>query len=72
MIVKELLKSAKGKYEIITAGKFSSNIASKRLLKKLGFKRWGLGSGFVKRGKLYMDTELFLSKIKKNSLKMTN
>ena len=39
MIVKELLKRAKGKYEIITAGTFSSNIASKRLLKRFGFKR---------------------------------
>jgi len=63
-IVKELLKRAKGKYKIITAGTFSCNIASKRLLKKLGFKRWGLGPGFVKRGKLYMDTELFYLKLK--------
>jgi len=64
MIVKELLKRAKGKYEIVTVGIFSSNIASKKLLKKLGFKRWGLGPGFVKRGKLYMDTELFYLKLK--------
>ena len=67
MIVKELLKRAKGKYEIITAGIFSSNIASKKLLKKLGFKRWGLGPGFVKRGKLYMDMELFYLKLKNGS-----
>jgi len=67
MIVKELLKMAKGKYEIITAGIFSSNIASKKLLKKLGFKRWGLGPKFVKRGKLYMDTELFYLKLKNDS-----
>jgi RimJ/RimL family protein N-acetyltransferase len=52
MIVKELLNRAKDKYEIITARTFSSNIASKRLLKKFGFKRWGLGPKFVKRGKL--------------------
>jgi len=64
MIVKELLKRAKGKYEIITAGTFSRNIASKRLLKKFGFKRWGLGPRFVKRGRLYMDTELFYLKLK--------
>jgi len=64
MLVKELLKRAKGKYEIITAGTFSSNIASKGLLKKFGFKRWGLGPKFVKRGKLYMDTELFYLKLK--------
>ena len=63
-IVKELLERAKGKYEIITAGTFSRNIASKKLLKKLGFKRWGFGPGFVKRGKLYMDTELFYLKLK--------
>jgi len=64
MIVKELLKRAKCKYEIITAGIFSSNIASKKLLKKLGFKRWGFGPKFVKRGKLYMDMELFYLKLK--------
>jgi len=63
-IVKELLKRAKGKYEIVTANTFSRNIASKKLLKKLGFKRWGLGPKFVKRGKLYMDTELFYLKLK--------
>ena len=63
-IVKELLKRAKDKYEIITANTFSSNIASKKLLKKLGFKRWGLGPKFVKRGKLYIDTELFYLKLK--------
>jgi len=39
MIVKELLKRAKGKYEIVTANTFSRNIASKKLLKKLGFER---------------------------------
>jgi len=40
MIVKELLKRAKGKYEIVTANTFSRNIASKKLLKKLGFEKW--------------------------------
>jgi len=64
MIVKELLEGAKGKYEIVTANTFSRNVASKRLLKKLGFKRWGLGPKFVKRGNLYMDMELFYLKLK--------
>jgi len=63
-IVKELLKRARDKYEIITAGTFSRNIASKKLLKKLGFKRWGLGPKFAKRGRLYMDIELFYLRLK--------
>jgi RimJ/RimL family protein N-acetyltransferase len=63
-MAKRLLKMAKGKYEIITAGTFSRNTASKRLLKRLGFRRWGLGSKFVKRGKLYMDSELFYLRLK--------
>ena len=65
-IVRQLLKMAKGKYEIVTAGAFSRNTASKRLLKKLGFKRWAFGPKFVKRGKMYMDTEIFYLRLKNN------
>jgi RimJ/RimL family protein N-acetyltransferase len=63
-IVKELLRLAKGKYEIVTAETFSRNTASKKLLRRAGFRKWGLGPRFIKRGKLYMDSELFYLKIK--------
>jgi len=38
IIVKELLKRAKGKYEIVTANTFSRNIASKKAFEKNGLR----------------------------------
>ncbi|HUC38506.1 MAG TPA: GNAT family protein [Candidatus Acidoferrum sp.] len=57
MLVKEMLKLCRKKYEIVTAGYFSNNLASKALLKKFGFKRWAHGPGFAKRGRVYMDID---------------
>ena len=63
-LVKEIIKKCSGKYEIVTAGTFDSNTASKKLLRKLGFKTWGIGKGFVKRGRLYMDSELWYLRLR--------
>lgn len=58
-LAKEALKLAKGKYEIISAGTFKHNKASRELLKKLGFIRWGTAPNWVKRGKLYFNSEFY-------------
>lgn len=58
-LAREALKKCKGKYEIISAGTFKHNKASSNLLKKLGFKKWGTAPNWVKRGKLYFDSEFY-------------
>lgn len=58
-LLRALIKECEGRYEIVTGSTFSTNTASKRLLKKLGFKRWARGHKFVKRGRLYMDSEFY-------------
>lgn len=63
-LVKALIKKCRAKYEIATASLFSSNVASKRMFSKMGFKVWGRGPNFVKRGKIYLDSELLYSKLR--------
>ncbi len=64
-LIKEILKQARDKYEIIVAGFFANNKASRKLLQRFGFKRWAFGPKFVKRGKIYLDNEMMYLNIKK-------
>jgi RimJ/RimL family protein N-acetyltransferase len=64
LLLKYVLKKYRKKYEIFTASIFSNNTGSRALLKKFGFKGWGIGPKFVKRGKLYFDDEHYYLKLK--------
>ena len=57
--MEEMLKRARKKYDIGIAGIFGSNAASKKLLAKFGFRRWGDSPRLVRHGKLYMDNDLY-------------
>lgn len=63
-LLKALIKECSRKYEIITAGVFSNNTASKRLLKRFGFVKWAKGPKFIKRGMLYIDSEFYYLRLK--------
>lgn len=63
-MMKEMIRLCKKKYETLTASFFSNNTASKALLKKFGFKKWGYGPKFAKRGKIYLDNEFYYLKLK--------
>jgi RimJ/RimL family protein N-acetyltransferase len=71
MIVKELLKRAKGKYEIVTANTFSRNIASKKLLKKTRLREVGIRPKVCQAWQIIHGYGIILSEIKKWP-KMTN
>ncbi len=62
-LLKELIKRG-SRYEILTGGLFSANKASKRLMEKFGFKRWGRGPRFAKRGNLYLDCEYYYLRLR--------
>ncbi len=64
LLLKELLKLCRKKYEIATAGFFSNNTASRKLLEKFGFKRCMFGPRFVKRGNVYMNSEVMYLNLK--------
>ncbi|MDE1868808.1 MAG: GNAT family N-acetyltransferase [Candidatus Micrarchaeota archaeon] len=54
-LVKATLKAARGKFKIITLGTFAENRPAVAFFKKAGFKEYGTGIGFVKRGKMLMS-----------------
>lgn len=56
-LLEHAIKESKGKFEILEVFPFASNTLSKRLYKKLGFERWGIAPGYIKRGKRHIDLE---------------
>ena len=62
-LVKEVLKESRGKFDIVDVDIMSINKGSEALFKKLGFKRWGMAPGHVKRGKRYIDLEYMYLKL---------
>ena len=56
-LLKYTLNKCINKFDIVELNVFSNNIIAKRLYKKMGFKRWGIAPGFVKRGRGYIDLE---------------
>jgi ribosomal protein S18 acetylase RimI-like enzyme len=56
-LLREMIKSSRKKFETIYLRVFSSNVRAKGLYKKMGFRSFGIGPRFVKRGRKYFDME---------------
>jgi RimJ/RimL family protein N-acetyltransferase len=59
-LIGSCLKKAKGKFDIVKLSAFATNPVAVKLYKNAGFREYGLGKKFIKRGKRYID-EYFLS-----------
>lgn len=58
-LIKSCVKKAKRKFEIVSLTAFENNAAAVRLYEKCGFKKYGTGRGFIKRGKRYINEYMF-------------
>ena len=56
-LLKYTLNKCINKFDIIGLSVFSNNIIAKRLYKKMGFKRWGIAPGYIKRNGQYTNLE---------------
>lgn len=56
-LIRQSLKDAKGKFDIVQIVVMSINPTARHLYKKLGFRKWGTAKGYVKRKKRYIDDE---------------
>ncbi|MDE1851041.1 MAG: GNAT family N-acetyltransferase [Candidatus Micrarchaeota archaeon] len=63
-MLKEAIARARGKYEILSAGTYTINKESEALMKKFGFKVWGIAPRFIKRGKIYLSAEMLYLMLK--------
>ncbi len=59
-LIRHSIRKSRGKFEIIKLGAFANNAAAIRLYKKCGFREYGLGKRFIRRGDRYID-EVFMS-----------
>lgn len=62
-LIKHTIKSCRGRFDIINAYVISTNVQSKHIFKKMGFRVWGIAPQFVKRGGRYMDLEYLYLKL---------
>ncbi len=58
------IKASKGRFEILHLRVFSSNSIAKKLYKSRGFKTFGIGPKFIKRGKRYFNREYMYLQLK--------
>ncbi len=64
MLVRDSLKECKSHFEIIELNFLAINSIARRLYRKFGFKKWGIGPDFVKRGGRYIDMEYMYLQLK--------
>ena len=64
LLMRETLKKCKGRFEIIELNFLAINNVARKLYKKFGFKKWGTGPNFVKRGRKYIDMEYMYLRLK--------
>ena len=64
MLVRNSLKECRGHFEIIELNFLAINSIARRLYRKFGFKKWGVGPAFVKRGGRYIDMEYMYLRLK--------
>jgi ribosomal protein S18 acetylase RimI-like enzyme len=58
------IKASKGQFEILHLRVFSSNSIAKKLYKSRGFRTFGVGPRFIKRGKRYFNREYMYLRLK--------
>jgi len=62
-LIKGILESCRGKFEVVELTVFSGNQRAKRLYKKFGFKKYAVRRGAVKRAGRYFDEDLMRLKL---------
>jgi ribosomal protein S18 acetylase RimI-like enzyme len=63
MLLKKMIESCKGRFEILELEVFVGNDVAKHLYEKFGFKTYGLRPQAVKRAGKYIDEELMYLKL---------
>ena len=63
-LMTESLNRCRGRFEIIELNFLAINDVARRLYKNFGFKKWGTGPDFVKRGRKYIDMEYMYLRLK--------
>lgn len=56
-LIRNSLTAAEGKFDIVQIVVMGNNPGARHLYRKLGFRKWGLAKGYVKRGRRYIDLE---------------